>query len=136
MVEGRCDLVWPFIPTKVSAGSDFYMNAAFRPTFAAIIEVRGGLFVTGKFLIAGISILTLSGGGGLYFNVAGYCEPMGIMGYATNYGGYGSFDEWILYVTMEAGAYAQITGKILFWGKDLYFQKWPFWTYSNQWEFI
>jgi len=131
----QADLVWPFIPVKASAWSNFYLNTAFRPMLTAFAEVTGGIYVGGELSILEIGLAELEGGGGVYVNATGYIEPLGVMGYDTRIGSYGSFDEWILYVQAEAGAFAKITASILFWDKDLYHQRWPFWKWANQWEF-
>ncbi|GAB6091529.1 hypothetical protein [Spirochaeta dissipatitropha] len=129
------DLIWPMIPTRASGNADFYMNAAFRPFVAADAELRAGLYLGGDFNIAGISVASLEGGGGLYIMATGYMEPLGVMGFDTRRGGYGNFNEWILYVAAEAGAFANVDASILFWNKNLYFRRWPFWEFVNQWEF-
>lgn len=131
----QADLVWPFIPVKASAWNDFYLNTAFRPMLTAFAEVTGGLYVGGELSVYEIGLAGLEGGGGVYVNATGYIEPLGVMGFDTRVGSYGSFDEWILYVQAEAGAFARITASILFWDKDLFHMRWPFWKWANQWEF-
>lgn len=130
-----CDLVWPFIPVKVGGGQDNYFHTAFRPFLAASAELTGGLYVGGELSWSGIGLASLEAGGGLYVGVNGYIEPLGVMGYDSKIGGYGSFDEWIIYVNAEAGAFFKVTLGLLIWSHDLFSMRWPFWTWANQWEF-
>jgi len=135
-VGASCDIHIPFIPCNFSGYADSYFNFGFRPTLAAEAELRGGLYLGGDFEIIGITVAGIEGGGGLYILANGYMEPLGIMGYDTRIGSYGNFDDWILEIYAEAGAYAIITAYVLppLWSKDLYFKRWPFWSYYGSWE--
>ncbi len=132
----QADLAWPFIPIGVKTYSDDYYATAFRPTMTAQAELTGGLYVGADLSIAGIGLASFETGGGLYFTVNGYVEPMSIMGFAKGVGKFGSFDEWIIYVNMEAGTFVKMTLGILIFSKDLFHYRWPFWQYANQWEFL
>ncbi len=140
-VGASCDLEWPFIPVKFSGSQSNYLNFAFRPIVSASAELKAGLYLGASFEIAGISVIEAEGGGGAYISAEGYMEPMGIMGYDTGtgdypsgIGSYGNFDDWILDLSAEAGAYAEIGAEILTIEIPLYDKKWPFWEWQKDWE--
>ncbi|MBN2658864.1 MAG: hypothetical protein JXR86_17550 [Spirochaetales bacterium] len=134
-VNATCDLLWPFIPSKFSGNQSSYLNLAYRPAIAASAELRAGLYLGADFEIAGMTIISAEGGGGGYILVEGYMEPLGIMGFDTEIGGYGNFDDWILDLYAEAGAYMEVGVEILTIGIPIYEKKWPFWEWHKSWEF-
>lgn len=134
-INTSCDLIWPFIPDKLSATQDSYLDFAFRPTIAASARLRAGLYLGAQFQIAGMSIAGAEGGGGAYIKADGYIEPLGIMGFDTIIGGYGNFDDWILDLSAEAGAYVEVVANILTIGIPIYNHEWPFWEWHKDWEF-
>ncbi len=133
-VGAKCKLVWPFIPVKFTGNNDTYLNFAFRPIISAEAELKAGLYLGAELEVAGITIVGAEAGGGAYILVQGYMEPMGIMGYDTNIGMYGNFNDWILDLYAEAGAYAEVTAEILTIELSLWDQKWPFWEWHQSWE--
>lgn len=133
-VEAKCKLVWPFIPVKFSGTQSNYLNMAFRPTIAAEAELKAGLYLGGELKVVGITIAGAEAGGGAYILVGGYMEPMGIMGYDTKIGSYGNFNDWILDLYAEAGAYFEIGIEIFTIGIPLFDKKWPFWEWHKSWE--
>ena len=133
-VGATCDLIWPFIPVRFSGYQSNYLNFAFRPTISAEAELKAGLYLGGSFDIAGMTIVEVEGGGGAYILVRGYMEPLGIMGFDTIMGGYGNFNNWILDLYAEAGAYVEVGAEILTIDIPLYDQKWPFWEWHKSWE--
>jgi hypothetical protein len=134
MVGASCDIHLPFIPVKFRAYQSNYLNVAMRPTIAAEAELKTGLYLGGEFEIAGITIVGVEGGGGAYILVEGYMEPLGIMGFDTIIGGYGNFDEWILDLYAEAGAYVEVGAEILSISIPIYDKRWPFWEWHRSWE--
>ncbi|NOY09043.1 MAG: hypothetical protein GXP33_09395 [Spirochaetes bacterium] len=130
-----CDLIWPFIPVKFSAHQTNYGNFAFRPTVAAEARLQAGLYLGGSFGLADIDFAGAEAGGGAYIQADGYMEPLGIMGYDTKIGSYGNFNNWILDLTAEAGAYVEIDASILTIGIPIYSHDWPFWQWHKSWEF-
>ncbi len=133
-VEAKCNLVWPFIPTKIEGSSDHYSNVAYRPIVSAEAELKAGLYLGADLEVLGIGILGAEAGGGAYIRADGYMEPMSIMGYDDNIGSYGNFDNWILALNAEAGVYAEINATILSVDLDLWSQRWPFWEWHKDWE--
>ncbi|GEM_PF-4264803 len=129
-----CDLAWPFIPYKYSGHQNNYGNFAFRPILAAQARLQAGLYLGGSFGMASIDFAGVEAGGGGYIQAEGYMEPMGIMGYDTELGGYGNFDNWILDLTAEAGAYVEVGASILTIGIPIYSHDWPFWEWNQSWE--
>ena len=129
------DLAWPFIPYKYSAHQSNYGNFAFRPIIAAQARLQAGPYIGGSFGMADIDFAGVEAGGGGYIQADGYMEPMGIMGYDTDLGGYGNFDNWILDLTIQAGAYVEIGASILTIGIPIYSHDWPFWEWHQSWEF-
>lgn len=85
--------------------------------------------------MADIDFAGVEAGGGGYIQADGYMEPMGIMGYDTDLGGYGNFNNWILDLTIQAGAYMEIGASILTIGIPIYSHDWPFWEWHKSWEF-
>jgi hypothetical protein len=133
-VGAKCRLVWPFIPVRFTGTNNTYLNFAFRPIISAEAELKAGLYLGAELEVAGITIVGAEAGGGAYILVQGYMEPMGIMGYDTNIGMYGNFNDWILDLYAEAGAYAEVTAEILTVDLTLWDQKWPFWEWHQSWE--
>jgi len=133
-VGAKCRLVWPFIPVKFTGQNDTYLNFAFRPIISAEAELKAGLYLGAELEVAGMSVVGAEAGGGAYILVQGYMEPMGIMGYDTRIGSYGNFNDWILDLYAEAGAYAEVTAEILTIDMTLWDHKWPFWEWHQNWE--
>ncbi len=132
---GECKLSWPFIPYKIKPAFDNnYMNFAFRPTIAAEVTTKAGLYLGGSLGLLGIDLVELEGGGGIYLTVGGYVEPLGIMGYNTDDGFYGNFNDWIIAAYAEAGAYAEVGIKIITIPIDIWDDKWPFWNWDGSLE--
>lgn len=129
-----CDLAWPFIPYKFSGHRSSYGNFAFRPTLAAQARLQGGLYIGGSFGLFHITFAGVEAGGGLYTQADGYMEPMGIMGYDTDDGLYGNFNDWILDLTAQAGAYLEVNANILTINIPIYSHDWPFWEWHQSWE--
>jgi len=134
-IWGNADIFWPFIPYDIRVGSSSYGNFALRPSIAAEIETRAGLYLGLSGSVLGFGIFGAEAGGGLYANAQGYMEAKGILGYATDYGGYGSMDDWLYDITLELGAYVEANMSILLWDIDLYEKKWPIKTIGWSGEF-
>jgi hypothetical protein len=134
-IWGNVDIFFPFIPYDVRMGSSSYANFALRPTISAEIEKRIGIYLGLEGSVLGFGIFGAEAGGGLYANASGYMEAKGIIGYNTDYGAYGGFDDgWNYDITLELGGYVEANMSILLWDFDLYEEKWPFLTgtYSGE----
>lgn len=132
-VGATCKLAWPFIPYKVIGECDNYNNFAYRPIVSAEAEAKAGLYLGADLEVLGIGLFEAEAGGGVYIWASGYIEPMGIMGYDSEIGSYGSFEDWIIKVEAEAGIYGEIGAEILTVDLDIWEQKWPFWEWSMDW---
>lgn len=134
-VWGNVDIFWPFIPYDIRVGASSYGNFALRPSIAAEIEARTGVYLGLDATVLGFGIFGAEAGGGLYANAQGYMEAKGILGYATDYGGYGSMDDWLYDITLELGAYVEANLSVLLWDVDLFEKKWPIKTIGWSGEF-
>jgi hypothetical protein len=126
---GTCTLVWPFIPTGVTSGSDFYYDFAVRPTVSAEVEAKAGLLYLGAAVgILGQDLISIDVGGGLYLTANGFIEATDVVGYDKNVGSYGSWANWYYRIQAELGGYVDSTLKIICWEKTLFDKRWPFLT--------
>lgn len=123
---GTVDLAWPFIPYDVRLGGDYYANFAVRPSLAAEIENKNGLYLGFEGKLFGLKLLSAEVGGGIYQTAEGYLESRGIIGYSTDYGSYGGFDGWNYNINYELGGYVDATLGFAFIEVDLFDFRWPF----------
>lgn len=126
-VWGTVDLVWPFIPTGISTGSDrHYFNSSVRPYISAEVEARAGLGVGASAEILGFDIFGAELGGGIYANAQGSLESKNSVGFNSDYGSYGSTSDWAYYIAFELGAFLQADMTFAIWDVNLLDYKWPF----------
>jgi hypothetical protein len=126
-IWGTVELTWPFIPTDVSAGSDFYYDFAVRPSLAGSIEVKAGPYVGLEGTLLGVTLIGAEIGGGLYAEADGSIEAADVLGLDKTVGTYGSFAHWVYNAHAEAGGYIEATLNILdLWDTTLLDKKWPF----------
>lgn len=131
---GSVDLVWPFIPVDVSAGSSFYAGFALRPSISAEVEAKLGPYLGFEASLLGIDVLSLEAGGGVYANASGFIEAMDVVGWASGYGGYGSWSDWYYRVKAEMGGYVEANMTIISYDINLFEKRWPFLSLDNQGE--
>ena len=135
-IWGSVDLVWPFIPVDLSAGSDFYYNFAVRPSFEGWEENKAGPYLGLEGTIAGTTILSAEIGGGIYTRVEGYIEAADVIGLDKNVGGYGSWAHWTYSGKAEVGGYLEATlGIADVWSTTLLDKRWPFLQIEGEGEF-
>jgi hypothetical protein len=131
-VEGTVDLFWPFIPIDARADGDSYANFGVRPTISAEIDQKNGVYLGLNANIAGFDIIEVAAGGGIYENAQGWITAKNIIGYSSDAGFYGRWDEWLWEITLELGGYVEGGMTIAFWDIPLFEYRWPFLTL--QWE--
>jgi hypothetical protein len=135
-VGGSADLNLIFIPSHIETHArDSYFNVAFRPTIALNVEFKAGLYPVASIKLAGMSMISVEPGGGLYINGQGYAESLGVLGYATGYGTYGNLREWIVSIRVEAGGFFTSSLKLISAITiPLWSHKWPFWVWTKNWD--
>ena len=132
---GTVDLVWPFIPTGISIGSDrVYLNANARPYVSAEVEAKAGAYVGCEASILGLNLFSAEAGGGIYADAFGSLESKSVIGFNTVYGTYGSLEDWLYIIEFEMGAFLEAGLSFLVWDVDLLDYKWPFLQISLEGE--
>jgi len=125
-VWGSCDLGLLYIPYNFQTGSSNYENVIVRPYVDATVEVKTGPYLGASITIAGINLIGAEIGGGLYAEAEGYLEAMSVVGYNSNAGAFGNWDDWRYDISLELGAYIEANLTILLWDFNLFEKKWPF----------
>jgi hypothetical protein len=124
---GTVSLVWPFIPTGISTGSDrVYFNTAVRPYVAAEVQSTAGAFIGCEATILGLNIFSAEAGGGIYADASGSLESKSVIGYNTGSGSYGSLASWLYAISFEMGAFLTADISFAVWDLNILDYRWPF----------